>query len=77
MPQERLPKQALLAKLKGKNLMGQPRTCLKDYIVDLGWNCLGLQASKMVADCDVCWINLELLTSQSSRTLAGSERRSF
>jgi len=38
MPQERLPKQALLAKVKGKRPMGRPRTSWEDYIEDLGWN---------------------------------------
>jgi len=40
--QERLPEQALLAKIKGKRLVGRPRTCWQDYIEDLGWNRLGL-----------------------------------
>jgi len=71
MPQERLPQQALLAKVKGKRPMGRPRTRWADYIKDLGWNRLGLQPSKMlevVADCDVWRLNLELLPPQSSRT---------
>jgi len=36
MPQERLPKQALLAKVKGKGPVGRPRTRWEDYIKDLG-----------------------------------------
>jgi len=32
MPQERRPKQALLAKVKGKRLLGRPRTRWEDYI---------------------------------------------
>jgi len=47
--------------------------CLRwaDYIEDLGWNCLGLQPSKMlevVADRDVWRLNLELLPPQPSWT---------
>jgi len=71
MPQERLPKQALLAKVKGKRLVGRPRTRWQVYIEDLGWNCLGLQPSEMlvvVADRDVWQLNLELLPPQPSRT---------
>jgi len=36
MPQERLPKQVLLAKVKGKRPVGRPRTRWQDYIEDLG-----------------------------------------
>jgi len=71
MPQERLPKQALLAKVKRKRPVGRPRTRREDYIEDLGWNRLGLQPSEMlamVADRDVWWLNLELLLPQPSRT---------
>ena len=35
MPQERLPKQALLAKANGKRSVGQPTTRWTDYIKDL------------------------------------------
>jgi len=38
MLQERLPKQALLAKVKGKRLVERPPTRWQDYIEDLGWN---------------------------------------
>ena len=38
MPQERLPKQALLAKANGRRPVGRPRTRWIDYIEDLGWN---------------------------------------
>jgi len=67
MPRERFPKQALLAKIKGKRPGGRPRTCWQDYIEDLGWNRLGLQPSEIlavVADRDVWRLNLELLTPQ-------------
>jgi len=67
MPHERLPKQALLAKVKGKRPVGRPRIRWADYIEDLGWNCLGLQPSKMlevVADRDVWRLNLEQLPPQ-------------
>jgi len=56
MPQERFPKQVFLAKVKGKRLVGRPRTRWQDYTEDLGWNRLGLQPSEMlvvVADHDV------------------------
>ena len=36
MPQERLPKQALLAKANGQRPVGRPRTRWTDYIEDLG-----------------------------------------
>ena len=35
MPQERLPKQALLAKVNGRRPVGRPRTRWTDYIEDL------------------------------------------
>ena len=38
MPQERLPKQALLAKANGRKPVGRPRTSWTNYIEDLGWN---------------------------------------
>ena len=46
MPQERLPKQALLAKANGRRSVGRPRTRWIDYIEDFGWNRLGLRQSK-------------------------------
>jgi len=67
MPPERLPKQALLAKVKGKRPVGRPQ----DYTEDLGWNRLGLQPSEMLAvvtDRDAWRLNLELLPLQPSRT---------
>jgi len=76
MPKKRLPIQALLVKVKGKRLVGQPRTCWEDYIGDIGWNRLGLQPSKMllvVADRDVWRLNLELLSPQA-RNPHGHER---
>ena len=48
MPQERLPKQALLAKENGRRPVGRPRTGWTDYIKDLGWNRLGLRPSEMM-----------------------------
>ena len=38
MPQEKLPKQALLAKANGRRPVGRPRTRWTDYIEDLRWN---------------------------------------
>jgi len=48
MPQERFPKQALLAKVKGKRPVGRTRTRWEDYIEDLGWNRFGFNQAK-------CW----------------------
>ena len=48
MPQERFPKQALLAKANGKRPVGRPRTRWTDYVKDLGWNRLGLRLSEMM-----------------------------
>ena len=68
MLQERLPKQALLAKANGRRLVGRPRWT--DYIEDLGWNRLGLRPSEMMEvmeDCEVWRLNLELPLPQPSR----------
>jgi len=46
MPQERLPKQALLAKVKGKRPV--ERTRWQDYIEDVGWTAWGFNQAK-------CW----------------------
>ena len=70
MPQERLPKQALLAKANGRRPIGRPRTRWTDYIEDLGWNRLGLRPSEMMdvmEDREVWRLNLELLPPQPSR----------
>ena len=70
MPQERLPKQALLAKANGRRPVGRPRTRWTDYIEDLGWNRLGLRPSEMMEvmeDREVWRLNLELLPPQPSR----------
>ena len=70
MPQERLPEQALLAKVNGRKPVERPRTRWTNYIKDLGWNCLGLQPSEMLEvmdDCEVWRLNLELLPPQPSR----------
>ena len=48
MAQERLPKQALLAKANGRRPIGRPKTRWTNYIEDLGWNCLGLHLSEMM-----------------------------
>ena len=48
MPQERLPKQALLDKGNGRRPVGRPRTRWTNYIEDLGWNRLGLHPSEMM-----------------------------
>ena len=71
MPQERLPKQALLAKANGRRpVIGRPRTRWTDYIEDLGWNRLELHQSEMMdvmEDREVWRLNLELLPQQPSR----------
>ena len=70
IPQERLSKQALLAKANGSRLVGRPRTRWTDYIEDLGWNRLGLHPSEMMEvmeDREVWQLNLELLPRQPSR----------
>jgi len=67
MPDEILPKQALLANVKEKRPVRQLWKHWEDYIEDLGWNCSGLQPSKMlevVADWDAWRLNLELLPQQ-------------
>ena len=73
MPQERLPKQALLAKASGKRPVGRLRTRWTNYIEDLGWNRLGLYLRKMMEvmeDRKVWRLNLELLLPQPSRKSA-------
>ena len=71
MPQERLPKQALLAKAKGRRLVGRSTTRWTNYIEDeLGWNRLGLHPSEMMEvmeDREVWRLNLELLPPQPTR----------
>ena len=64
MPQEKLPKQALLVKANGRRPVGRPRTRWTDYIEDLGWNRLGLcsrEVMEVMEDRDVWRLNLELL----------------
>ena len=70
MSQERLHKQALLAKANRRRAVERPRTRWIDYIEDLGWNRLGLHPSEMLEvmeDRGVWWLNLELLPPQPSR----------
>ena len=70
MPQERLSKQALLAKANGRRPVGRPRTRWTDYIEDLGSNRSGLHPSKRMEameDREVWRLNLELLLLQPSR----------
>ena len=76
MPEERLPKQVLLARETGKRPVGRPRTRWQNYVEDLGWNRLGLCPSEMkevVEDRDLWRLNLELLPSRPSRNEAGNE----
>ena len=70
MPQEKLPKQALLAKANKRRPVGRPRTMWIDYIKDFGWNRWGLHPNEMmevIEDRAVWRLNLELLPSQPSR----------
>ena len=70
MPQERLPKQALLAKANGRRPVGRGRTRWTDYIEALGWNRLGLRPSEMMEvmeDRKVWRLDLELRPPQPSR----------
>ena len=81
MPQERLPKQALLAKANGRRLVERPRTRWTDHIEDLGWNRLGLRPSEMIEvteDREVWRLNLELLPPQpptEKRTMKKEEEK--
>ena len=47
MPQERLPKQALLAEENWRRPVGRPSTKWTNYIKELGWNCLRLYPSEI------------------------------
>ena len=67
MPQERLPKQALLAQVNGRRPIERPRIRLANYNRDLAWNRLELYPSKMMnvmEDREVLRLNLELLPPQ-------------
>ena len=78
MPQERLPKQALLAKPNGRKLVGRPRTRWTNYIVDLGWTRLGLQPSEIIdamEDREVWRLNLKLLPPQPSQKSGENKKK--
>ena len=65
MPQERLPKQAILAKANGRRPVGRLRTRWTIYIEGFGWNRLGLHPSEMMdvmEDREVWRLNLKLLS---------------
>ena len=78
MLQERLPKQALLAKANGKRpVVGRLRTRWTNYFEYLGWNRLGLHPSEMMEvmeDREVWRLNLELLPL-NPHGKAGNEER--
>ena len=68
MPQERLPKQALLTKANARKPIGRSKTRWTNYIEDLGWNRLGPHPSEMMEvmeDRELRRLNLELLLPQS------------
>ena len=70
MPQERLPKQPLLAKANGKRSVRRLRTRWTNYIKHLGWNRLGLHPSEMMEmmeDREVRQLNIKLLPVPSLR----------
>ena len=68
MPQERLPKQALLAKANGRKPVGRPRTRRIDYIGILDGIALDpSETMEVMEDCEVWRLNLELLPPQPSR----------
>ena len=70
MPQERLPKQSLLARMRGKRPVGRPRTRWQDYIENIAWNRLGMrpsEAKEVVEDRKVGLFNRGLLPPQLSR----------
>ena len=78
MPQERLPKQALLAKANGRRPVGRPRTRQTNYIEDLGWNRLGLHPSEIMEvmeDREVLRLNLQLLPRNPHGKAGNEERR--
>ena len=77
-PQERLPKQALLAKANGKRPVGRPRTRCTNHTEDLEWNRLELHPSEMMdmmEDREMWWLNLDLLSPKPSRKAGNEERR--
>ena len=64
MPQEKLPKKALLARANGRKPVGRPRTRCTNYIEDFGWSRLGPHSSKMmdvIEDREAWRRNFELL----------------
>ena len=78
MSQEKLPKQALLAKANGIRVVGRPKTRWTNYIEDLRWNRLRLHPSKIMnwmKDCEVWRFNLELLPPNPYKKSGNKERR--
>ena len=78
MPQERHPKQALLAKANGRRPVARSRTRWTDYIEHLGWNRLELHPSEMMEvmeDREVWRLNLELLPRNPHGKAGNEERR--
>ena len=78
MSQEKLPKQALLAKTNGRRAVGRPKTRWTNYIEDLGWNRLRLHPIKMMNSMEnreVWRFNLELLPPNPYEKSGNKERR--
>ena len=70
MPQETLPKQALLAKANMKRPVERSRTRWTNGIEDFGWNRLGINPSEtleVMEDREVWRLNFEHLPPQPSR----------
>ena len=77
MPQERLSKQALLAKENGRRPVGRPSTKCTDYIKDLGWNRLRLYPSEItdVSEDLKVWCSKSSWCSRNPHGKAGNEER--
>ena len=77
MPQERLPKQALLARENTRRPVGRPRNKWTYYIANFEWNRMGLYPSKMMdvmEDREMSQLNVELLTRNPHGKLGNKER---
>jgi len=60
MPPGRLPGEVFWARLTGRRPRGKPRTCWRDYVFRLAWECLGVppeELEEVAGDRDV-WASL-------------------